>query len=600
MQKMPNSCAVLVVCCVVGLATAAAEPWSPPTVQDVAAALDGLGFDDFIETSYRMHLLRFPEHVTWMGIAQEYGIRNDALNDYSQTYTLNTFEIESLILDELLGFDPAELTTEQRTTYEICRWYWEDAVRGQAFFDTDHPIHFMTTRSLHGIAEFTLTGRHPLTCEEDIVDYLARLNGIGEQFDGIIEQLERRESIGIIAPRLALEWAIGDIRTRMTAHSTSHPLYEPLRVRAAGLDGLSADTLAAYLMEAEGIVDDVVKPAYGRLYAAIMSALDDAPDAISLSQYPGGDEAYAYLLRHHTQTDLTADDIHALGLREVGRVQAEILEAATELGFEDEVTVSAIFAEAAARSGTVTGEQAVAEADALIAKATRIVLETGALSRLPDAGVIVVGGDQGGFYTPPAMDGSRPGAYHIATSRANARFSQPSVAFHETIPGHHVQVALAQQLDLPLLRQDAVFTGFSEGWALYAERLMSELRGYEDDPLGNLGRLKYELLRAVRLVVDTGIHDLGWSFEEAVTYIMESAGDTRGTAEYRTLRYTVIPGQSTAYMVGLLELLDLRQKAQDALGELFTLATFHDILLANGNVPLSLVEGFVDTWIDGG
>jgi uncharacterized protein (DUF885 family) len=295
---------------------------------------------------------------------------------------------------------------------------------------------------------------------------------------------------------------------------------------------------------------------------------------------------------------VTASEIHALGLREVTRLQAEVRQAADELGIPESSTMSAIFARVASEGGMLYGEQAVAEASALINQAAQFILDSHAFTMLPEAEVIAVGVAQGGYYVGPAIDGSRPGAYYVTTSGSISRYDQPTIAYHETIPGHHIQIALAQELSLPLLRQSAGFTGFTEGWALYAERLMHELGAYDDDPYGNLGRLQYELLRAVRLVVDTGIHSLGWGFEQAVGYVMENTGDARGTAEYRVLRYTVIPGQATAYMVGMLELLDLREAARAALGNQFSLAAFHDVLLGNGNVPLTYVDQLVDAWIE--
>jgi len=598
MRRMAQVVGVVVLFAVGALA---AEPWTAPTLADVEAALDGLGFGEFIEVSYRLHLLRFPQSVTAAGMAAEYGIRNDGLNDYSRAYEQETHAIESSILARLRGFDREALTEGQRVTYDIAEWYWDDVVRAQAFVAYEYPVHFMYTFSLHGLLEFTLTEEHPFTSEADVADYVTRLEKVGDQFDQIIAQLEWRADLGIIAPRPTLEWAVGDIRSMMVASAAAHPLLRHLTERAASIPGLLDATLDTYATRATTAIEDVVKPAYRRLYDEVIALLAVAPDAISLGQFEGGQDAYAYYLRHHTQTELSPTEIHALGLQEVERVQAEIRSAAADVGMPGAETASMteIFAHAAWKGGAVSGDEAVDEAVRLIEKAERIVTETGALSRLPAAGVVAIGVANGGYYCAPALDGWRPGAYYVTTSGRGLLYRMPSVAYHETIPGHHVQLALAQEFDLPLLRQDVVFTGFSEGWALYAERLMSELGAYDDDPYGDLGRLQYELLRAVRLVTDTGIHDLGWSFGEAVAYIMQNTGDDEGTAQYRALRYTLMPGQATAYMVGLLELLELRDRARDALGDAFDLATFHDVLLGSGNVPLNYVEGIVDEWIAG-
>lgn len=583
----------------ISLSAVAAEPWSPPSLADVEAAIDGLGFDDFIETSFRQHILRFPDYITSLGLAAEYGIRNDALERYEHEYLLETGEIERLILRQLSSFDPAGLTEEQRTTYEVSLWYWDDLVRGQAFADYEYLVHYMDIRSAHGLTEFALTERHPFSAESDIVDYLGRLEKVGDQFAEIIQEVERRADTGILVPRLALQWALPAIEKMAQRATRQHPFYTTLAEKGAGIDGVSSDVLDGYLDSAVVIIDGIVKPAYWALRTAVMDWVPQAPVSLSLGQQPDGQDAYAYILWHHTTTDLTAEDIHTVGLREVARVQDEIRSAASALGYVGATDMTSVFDWVAAQSGSVRGDEALEYAESLIAKAARVAVESGALTRLPVADVVAVAVDSGGYYSRPALDGSRPGSYYVTTGATTNTFVQPTIAYHETIPGHHVQIALAQELEMPLIRGNVGFTGFVEGWALYAERLMYELGAYEDDPYGNLGRLQYELLRAVRLVTDTGIHGFGWSRDEAIGYISRTMGVSARAAEYRVMRYTVIPGQATAYMVGMLELLELRERAQTELGDAFDLAAFHDIVLGNGAVPLPFVEGLVDAWIAG-
>ena len=577
----------------------ASTPWVAPSLAQIQSTLDGLSFDEFVETSYKLVLLRSPESVTSSGLSAEYGVLNNALDDYSQSFVEETFAIERLILELLRAYDRSDLSAEQRITYDIAVFYWDDRIKMQDAFDLEYPVHFMTTHSLHGYTEFTLTQAHPFTCEQDVIDYVARLNSLGVQFDQIISQMERRENLDIIAPRLALQWATNGIWTLRTRATRSHPFYETLATKATQIEALSPSKLQEYLDEAMTAIDQVVKPAYQRLYEAVTRQARIAPNAISLSQFPGGEEVYEALLRHHTQMDLSAEEIHALGLREVTRLQVEVGQAAMEIGMPGTSTMSEIFSRAADAGGSLYGQEAVAEAEALIEGAKQLVINSGAFPQLPEADVIAIGVAQGGYYARPAIDGSRSGAYYVTTSGSISRYNQPTIAYHETIPGHHIQIALAQELGLPLLRQSAGFTGFTEGWALYAERLMNELGAYDNDPYGNLGRLQYELLRAVRLAVDTGIHFMGWDFEQAVEYVMENTGDPRGTAEYRVLRYTVIPGQATAYMVGMLEMLKLRASAQATLGDAFTLADFHDVVLGHGNIPLSMLADVVATWVSG-
>jgi uncharacterized protein (DUF885 family) len=211
--------------------------------------------------------------------------------------------------------------------------------------------------------------------------------------------------------------------------------------------------------------------------------------------------------------------------------------------------------------------------------------------------VVVEAGPAGDYYNPPAIDGSRPGIFYAKVTGSKEKFAMPTLAYHETIPGHHFQIAIAQELSLPALRKDIGFTAYTEGWALYAERLVYELGFYRDDPYGNIGRLQAEAFRAARLVVDTGIHAKKWSYDQAVKFMVDNTGLPRRTVETEVARYVVWPGQATAYEIGMLKILELRQRAMDALGDNFDLKEFHRVVLGNGALPLEILEQVVDEWI---
>jgi uncharacterized protein (DUF885 family) len=256
-----------------------------------------------------------------------------------------------------------------------------------------------------------------------------------------------------------------------------------------------------------------------------------------------------------------------------------------------------LYGRVAGDSGLLSGDEIVAGYEAIIAEAAANVGE--AFDLVPQADVIVIGGQSGGYYIPPAVDGSRPGAFYAVAVGSETRFSMPTLAYHEAIPGHHFQIAIQQELEgLPSFRNGETFTAYVEGWALYAELLASELGFYEDDPYGNLGRLQGEAFRAARLVVDTGIHAQGWTFEEAVNYMEENTGLPRRMVEGQIARYIVWPGQATAYKIGMIKILALRQKAMDELGAAFDLKEFHNIVLSNGSVPLDILERIVDDHIE--
>jgi uncharacterized protein (DUF885 family) len=244
----------------------------------------------------------------------------------------------------------------------------------------------------------------------------------------------------------------------------------------------------------------------------------------------------------------------------------------------------------------VTGNQIVTEYERLIETAEQEL--SVAFDLLPSADVVVIGGPTGGYYSPPAVDGSRPGAFYARAVGTEPRFGMPTLAYHEAIPGRHFQVAIALESDLPSFRKGATFTAYIEGWALYAERLAWEMGFYEADPYGNLGRLQGEAFRAARLVVDTGIHAKRWSYDQAVQFMLDNTGLSRGSMEFEVSRYATWPGQATAYMIGMLKILELRQRAMDQLGDEFEIKEFHNLVLGNGSLPLSILEQAVDEYIE--
>jgi uncharacterized protein (DUF885 family) len=323
-------------------------------------------------------------------------------------------------------------------------------------------------------------------------------------------------------------------------------------------------------------------------------------------KHPDGDAAYAYWLRHHTTLDLTADEIHELGLLEVARIQVEMEDLFTELGITgdnlDMKMNQVTFYGGAMPLRTNDDRQAVLdEYQALIDHAEQNLSDLFDLR--PKADVVVepvyAPNAPGAYYVSPSLDGSRPGMFYVNMTTVNvARHGMPTLAYHEAIPGHHFQIAIQQELTgIPSFRTGINYTSYAEGWALYAEYLAWEVGFYEDDPYGNLGRLQSELFRAARLVVDTGIHAKGWSREEAIDYMVEIVGYSRTDMTREVERYIVWPGQATAYKIGMLKILELRERAMQALGDDFDIKEFHNLILGNGAMPLEILERVVDDYI---
>ena len=588
--------AVSLGCLPIVAAEASAAPWSVKPVAKVIASWVNLDFDSFIERSYSEYLRRFPEWLTSLGLSGAFGVRNDALNDYSAGYVRETEALEQAVLERLRSYDRASLSAARQVTYDVFEWCFDDRVHGQEFALYDYPISHYTITSLHWAVFDLLTDTQPIASLEDAEDYVSRLLRVGRQFDQVIDGLRRRADAGIVVPKSVSDLALPEIDGLAGASAASTPFYTVFEEKLARIGGMSAGERRSLLSRAKSAIGEVVLPVYARIARALRELYPSAPYQVGVSQYPNGDAYYATLLRHYTGTEVTADEVHALGLQEVARLREEIRMACRDLGLPEDLAIPEVSLRAEEASGILYGSAVVQEYERLIDQASQRL--AGVIEPLPSAKVIVVGIPVGGYYKAPATDGSRPGAFYASLQGPQPRYSMPTLAYHETIPGHHVQIAGAMDLALPMFRQVESFLGYTEGWALYAERLAWELGWYAEDPYGNLGRLKDEMMRAVRLVVDTGIHTRGWTAEDAIAYFVENTGKARATAEREVFRYIVWPGQATAYMVGMLHLLDLRRTAKEALGDRFRLIEFHDAVLGGGNAPLAILDRLVGDYID--
>lgn len=569
--------------------------WTPPNLAAVRLQLDGLSWDEFVETSYRLYILRFPETVTRMGMASAFGVRNDRLNDYSDAYVRETMDIESEILLRLRAFDRAALAAQDRVAYDACEWYWDDLVRAHPFLYCDYPVSHLFVTSVDQLVFDLLTQVHPLACAADAEDYVLRLEQVGAQFDGMVEALDRRARAGVVVPQRIIDWAAYGMRQLANGSAQASPYLVRLREALPSIVDLAPANAAALFLRAETAIAQDVIPAYRRLSVKLASLRSTAPE-IGIWRVPDGAMYYEYLLRHFTGLDVSAAGVHEMGLREVARVQSEIRLYASALGYPAEsLSMEELFA-AVARDGDALVDDAIlAGYEGLIefAKARAVAF----LPSLPATDVVVEPDPVGGFYRSAPRDGSAPAAFGAQTTGSQAWYTMPTLAYHETIPGHHVQIALAQEMDLPLLLSETGFLGFTEGWALYAERLAWESGWYEGDPYGNLGRLQFELMRAARLVVDTGIHAMGWGYDAAVAYYQWASGRSPQLAQQDVYRYAAWPGQAVSYAVGYLKLLELREAARSTLGDSFDVVSFHRVLLERGNLPLRIIADVVAQWI---
>jgi|TARA_Y100000310_G_C20678205_1_gene814306 uncharacterized protein (DUF885 family) len=565
------------------------SPTPPDTTiaTELSAELQGLPLAVFFETADRALLRRNPEAIIELGLEDSFGLDSSLLTDVSDSYDLVTYQLVDVILQNLQQYDRDLLDSTDRLSYDAYQWTLQDRANERQYLLFSYPISSALWSAEYQTRLF-FTDLHPLQDRQDAENFVARLWSIDDKIYQLIDNLQSREDAGMVAPRLALQGAMGPIRDLADHGPESSVYYTAFRDRLALISALDQSDADALLESARQAIADTVIPAYRELGDYIDHLITVAPLDIGVSQFDGGAEYYQHLLQYHTSTDLTAAEIHQLGMAELARIHGDMQVIFSELGYPDSESLTQSFARVAADSGYVSAPNVVPTYQILIAEAEAEL--AAAFNTVHPTEVIVIGVASGGFYVGGSLDGSRPAAFYASVGGDQPYYQMPSLAYHETVPGHHLQIAIAQRLDLPSFRTAGRFTSYVEGWALYAERLASDLGWYADDPHGNLGRLQWEALRACRLALDTGIHAEGWSFDQAVEFFTANTGFSASFARGQVHRYMVVPGQATAYMIGMLKILELRAEATDQLGNLFDLKVFHDTVLLSGALPMPLLD----------
>ena len=572
--------------------TPIAIPTSPQPTSELAAGLQplqGLPFDQFLEESLKTLMLRDPEAVTIEGLSGRFGTDDTRLTDFSEPYIRQTQAIQSGVLDLLRSYDRSTLDRDQQNSYDVYLWYLDDLVRQHEFADYDYPVNQILVNSVQGVTEYLFTDSQSVYDEASARAYIQRLGQVDEKYSQVIEGLKRRQQAGVVPPRLVLEWTLYSIREMEGTPARSTSFYKTFRNMLMRMKNITSEQKTALLEAAAEQVEQSVLPAYKALGEFLSSQLLVAPVDPGVWQYPQGEAYYRYALRHHTTTNLSPDDIHQLGMQELERIHSEMRERFDQLGYPQDSPLLDLFHRAGYEGGELSGKQILDTYQELLEQADKNL--SAAFDLRPEAKLEVHSiRDGNAFYNSPSMDGTRPGIFYAPISGKAYRYSMPTLAYHEGIPGHHFQVALARELDLPLIRGILQFNAYAEGWALYAERLTADLGWYESDPYGDLGRLQSEALRAARLVTDTGIHAKKWSFDQAVEFMVEQTGMPYEEMQYEVARYTAWPGQACSYSIGFLKLLELRRMAQEKLGDDYDLKAFHHMVLIHGGMPLELLE----------
>ena len=571
------------------------EDQTPPaTIPTQAREQPSQPLSTFLDDASLQVVLRSPEVVTQLGISSWIGVRDDGLTPQSRAYELETINLLESLTSQLRLYDLAAEDPSTAMSARVYGWYLEDLLEAHRFADHAYPVNTHLSNYTDGL-ERLMTRYHPLQTFANAEDYLTRLAAIAPRIGEIIVRFDESAAIGALPPRFILEAAADALEQSAEVPAQETAYYTAFVDQLDAIDSLAPDRKLEMRESAHTIVASSVLPAYRLMATKVREVAEESPDGAGVWRHTNGDAYYAYRLRKYTTTELTAQEIHDLGLQEVARIQSEVATLAESLGYEPASEYAGLYRHLTSELGTTTGQQAVEDCESLIQQITDVVRP--AFSTWPEGEIAVIEGRTNAFFVPSPLDGSRPSMFYAPAGREEPLFSLTTLVCHEAIPGHGLQTMFAQNADLPPYRAGLGISAYAEGWALYAERLAWEMGLYEDDPAGNLGRLQGELWRAVRLVVDTGIHAFRWDYEQAVQYMLENAGLDEPLVRQEVERYIVAPGQACAYKIGMLEILRQRDRAQDALKEAFSLTEFHDAILSEGDVPLYILDELVSNYI---
>jgi uncharacterized protein (DUF885 family) len=501
-------------------------------------------------------------------------------------------------LTELRMFDRARMTDPQRVSADVMQWQLDSVVQGEPYLDYFFPLEQFGGVNI-GLVN-ALTVSHPLITESDGDNYIARLGLVGARMNDAIDEARRIAAKGLIPPRFILRATISQMQQFTSTPPAQNPFVTAFASRIEASKEISSAKREALRGQAETIVASQIYPAWQKGVALLESLAPRGTDDAGLWRFDRGPEAYAYNLRRYTTTNLTADEIHAIGLGQVERIEKEMDAVLRQLGRTEGSVKDRIEKLKQDRSYPNTEDgraRIMADVEGILRDAEKRAVSLFDLR--PKAPVVAQPfpkfqeASAAANYTAPAPDGSRPGTFRIPLRPEQmTRFRLRSLVYHETVPGHHFQVALdVENGALPRFRRIRAFGGIpalSEGWGLYAERLAAESGWYEGDEEGRLGQLDLELFRARRLVVDTGLHAKRWTRQQAIDYGIEAS---------EVERYVVYPGQACAYMIGELKILELRDRARNALGDRFSAKDFHTAVLRTGTVPLEILERQIDAFI---
>jgi len=605
MRKLTLIAATVSVALLAGCQQATQQSTPAPAVQAQPVQSEIDKANAFFEDTFNRDVMSSPVYQTYMGIKKDY----DKWDDNSEEKALKDLAQTKADLVTLNSIDRAQLDAATQVSYDLKKQDLEASIADFKWRYHNYPVNQMF--GTHSMVPAFLINQHQISNVKEANDYIARLNGVPGVFDQLITGLEIRADKNIIAPKFVFPHVIDSSKNIIKGAPFEQGEDSTLladfkrKVNALKIDQAEKDALISKATEA---LKTAVKPAYSKLINYIAQLEKRADNRDGAWKFPDGEAFYNNALKRTTTTDLTAKEIHAIGLAEVSRIHDEMRAIKDKVGFEGDLNAFMQFMKTDKQfylANTEAGKaQYLSEAKGLIDNMKTRLDELFIVK--PKADMIVKRVEAfrekaagKAFYQQPAPDGSRPGIYYanLYDMEAMPTYQMEALAYHEGIPGHHMQIAISQELEgVPKFRKFGGYTAYIEGWGLYSELLPKEMGLYED-PYSDFGRLAMELWRACRLVVDTGIHAMKWTRQEGIDYYVNNTPNATSDGVKMVERHIVMPSQATAYKVGMLKILELREAAKKQLGDKFDIRQFHDVVLKNGPVPLNVLENFVDEWV---
>jgi len=565
-------------------------------------------FNTAMDSLYDYHLSLSPVSQTYEGMKtnnDKWDVRNDSTELFY--YQMAKGELEFLKKYELTSLDyQAQLTFRmyqqklEEDIYNYDNWkYYYYPVNQMFGSHTWYPSFLMDV--------------HTISTKEDAFAWLSRLSQLNTQMDNLIGDLEKSKAKGIVAPKFVYPYVLKDCRNLLEGapfdKNGVNPLIADYKKDVDALEGLTEIEKQVLTDSANVLMLNVFKPSYEKLIAYVSEMEKIATDEAGVWKFKNGDQYYLHRLKSTTTTNYTPQEIFEIGESEIKRIHEEMETIKAKVGFDG--TLQEFFTHIKNKKelyypNTDEGREAYLKANIAIKDAMEARLDELFITK-PKAALEVrrvepYREESAGtaFYNSPAPDGSRPGIYYanLYDMSQMPKYEMEALTYHEAIPGHHMQLSIAQEiLNLPLFRtRDAHYTAYVEGWGLYSEFIPKEM-GFYSDPYSDFGRLSMELFRAVRLVVDVGLHVNKWTREEGIQFYLDNTPSPEGECISMVERHIVMPSQATAYKIGQLKILELREKAKKALGDKFDIRAFHEVVLINGSVPLDILEELIDKWV---